>query len=271
MTTAAKVHQDSASHWYHKDGKPCYEVPYKDPTKGFRSTTLKDAKLLGLLPSTTTILRMLDKPALTAWKIETACLAVLTSPRLASEELDAFVKRVLQTDKEQDAESAKARELGTRIHDAIELFLNGEPNIQEELMIFVSPVIKSICELGNVQATEKIIVGDSYAGKLDAIVENDTHITVVDFKTCKTIPKSSYDEHRLQLSSYAAALGNTGRKLIRTANIYISTTNPGEVKTVIHEDWQETFTNGFEPLIKLWQWSNSHAPISSKMDIFAGA
>lgn len=270
MPTAAKVYSESGSHYYFPDGRPCFEVDKADG-KGTTKTTLRHARKLGLLPSTTTILRMLDKPALTAWKIETACLAVLTSPRLASEELDAFVRRVLQTDKEQDAESAKARELGTRVHDAIELFLNGEPSIQEELMTFVRPVIKSICELGNVQATEKIIVGDSYAGKLDAIVENDTHITVIDFKTCKTIPKASYDEHRLQLASYAAALGNTGRKLIRTANIYISTTNPGEVKTIIHEDWQETFTNGFEPLIKLWQWSNSHAPISSKMDIFAGA
>lgn len=273
MTTAAKVNQESGSHFYTAEGLPAYEVPYKDASKGFRKTTIKDARLMGLLPSSTTILKLLDKPALTAWKIENACLSVLTAPRLANEELDTFVKRVLQTDREQDAESTKAMELGTRIHNAIEVSLNQQGAHDLSLIefdSFVVPVLKSLVDIGSIRATEKIIVGDNYAGKLDAIVENDTHITVLDFKTCKVIPKSPYEEHLLQLSSYAAALGNTGGKIIRTANIYISTSIPGEIKVVIHDDWQKTFNEGFKPLVQLWSYLNDYQPMAKHLDVFAG-
>ena len=80
-----------------------------------RKTTLADARKLGLVPSVTTILKVLAAPALESWKIEQACLALLTSPRQADERDDAFVKRILQTDRVQDQEAAAAAERGTEI------------------------------------------------------------------------------------------------------------------------------------------------------------
>ncbi len=256
MNTAAKVHSETGSHWYYPDGKPCYEVPYSDPAKGMRPTTLRDAKKLGLLPSVTTILRILDKPALTAWKQEQAALAVLTSPRASGEEIDAFVKRVLQTDREQDEEASKARELGSEIHDCLEKALNG--NGGNKLMEFWSEAFIAVQGLGRVISTEQIITASGYAGKMDALVENDEMITVLDFKTCKNLPKESYPEARLQLSAYAAALAFTGNKRIQTCNIYISTTEPGKIISFIHNDWSETFLNGFTPLMQVWKWLNNY-------------
>jgi ATP-dependent exoDNAse (exonuclease V) beta subunit len=262
MNTAAKPSIETASHWYSKDGKPAYEVPYADPKKGMRPTTLRDAKKLGLLPSATTLLKILDKPALTAWKVEQAVLTVLTSPRLASEEIDAFIKRVLHTDKEQEEEASKARELGSQIHDAIEKALSGE-EFGPALAAYVAPVIAAVNGLGKVTATEKIIVGEGYAGRLDAIVETDSTITVLDFKTTKNLPRESYPEAKLQLSAYAKALGNTGKKTIQTANIYISTTEQGKIAVFGHADCMETFEKGFKPLQKLWCWMNDYdAPLS---------
>ena len=52
------------NHWYKQDGSPCYEVPYADPKKGMRSTTIRDARKLNLVPSVTTILQVMDKPGL---------------------------------------------------------------------------------------------------------------------------------------------------------------------------------------------------------------
>ena len=255
MPTAARPSTESSSHWYFPDGKACYEVPYKDPTKGYRNTTLADARKLGLLPSSTTILKILDKPALTSWKVETACLAVLTSPRAAGEEIDAFVKRVLQVDREHEAEASKARELGTQIHDGIEKCLSSHV-YDPKLMDYVLPVVDKVNSFGRVMETEKILVGDGYAGKTDCISENDTIITVFDFKTTKNLPKESYPEAKLQLASYAAAIGNTGDKQVQTCNIYISTTEPGKIISFIHQDWQQTFKNGFVPLLKVWSWMN---------------
>jgi len=53
-------------HWYTKDGEPAYTIERADG-KGFRNTTLRDAKKLGLLPSVTTILGVAAKPGLQNW------------------------------------------------------------------------------------------------------------------------------------------------------------------------------------------------------------
>jgi CRISPR/Cas system-associated exonuclease Cas4 (RecB family) len=263
LVTDANIKESQPSHWYYPDARPCYEVPYADSSKGMRRpTTLRDAKKLGLLPSVTTLLRILDKPGLNSWLREQAALAVLTSPRLADEEIDAFVKRVLQIDREQDEEAANARDLGSQIHSAIEKVLSGEADLDfVELAGYIAPAVAAVRDFGRVPATEKILVGEGYAGRVDAIVENDQFVTVVDFKTTKTLPKQSYNEHKLQLAAYAMALGNTGDKIIQTCNIYISTTNPGEIAVFKHsDDWSDTYQKGFKPLMSVWSWLNNYFP-----------
>jgi len=252
--TIANVKQSEASHWYYPDSRPCYEVPYADPSKGMRPTTLRDAKKLGLLPSVTTCLRVLDKPALNSWKIEMAVLAVLTTPKLADEPLDAFIKRVLSVDKEQDAEAAKARELGTQIHDALELALGNWP-YEESFAPYVLPVLDALKPMGKVLATEKIMVGEGYAGRIDAILDGN-EITVVDFKTTKTLPKESWWEHQLQTAAYCAALGNTGNKRIKSCNIYIDTINAGKIFVSVQEDWGKAF-EAFDHVLSYWKITNN--------------
>jgi RecB family exonuclease len=168
--------------------------------------------------------------------------------------LDAFIKRVLLVDKEQDAEATRARELGTRIHDAIESALNNGiyPN---DLEPYVKPVVLFANELGTTLATEKIMVGEGYAGRIDAILDGN-EITVVDFKTTKTLPKESWTEHRLQLAAYAKSLGNTNGKRINTVNIYCSTIEAGKIVVCQNPDWQETFERGFKPILNYWQFAN---------------
>ena len=225
----------TTGHYYYPDGTACYEVPYADPKKGMRSTTLADARKLGLLPSVTTITRALASPSLTEWLRREAALAVATTPRRPDEPLDDFVERCLAVDAESVADAAK--ELGSAIHDVIEKVLIGEESLDfVKLAGFAAPAIAAVHDLGRVVATEKILVGEEYAGKTDCIVENYDWLTVIDFKTtkAKALPKKPYPEHKLQLSGYAAALGNTGKKRIRTANIYISTVRPGEIQVCLN-------------------------------------
>ena len=247
-----------SSHFYTRDGKAAYEVPYADPSKGMRKSTLADAKKHGWLPSVTTITKALAAPALIEWLRQTAAIAAVTTPRNPGEELDAFVARALAVDAESIGDAAK--QLGADIHDAIEKALNGEV-FNSELRPFVDPAEVAVLELGRIVATEKILVGDCYAGKTDCITENDEAITVIDFKTtgAKKLPDKSYPEHRLQLAAYAAALGNVGPKRINTVNIYISTTRPGEIKVVQNPDWQADFEI-FRMVCKIWQWQNSYKP-----------
>ena len=259
MATIANIRPSEGGHWYYPNGQACYEVPKKDG-KGMTKTTLRHARLLGLIPSVTTILKTLDKPALTSWKIEQAVLAVVTTPRLEGEEEDAFIKRVLDTDKEQDKEAAAAADLGTEIHQAIEDALNGK-DVPAHLKSYVDPVLVEVAKFGNVIATQSNLVGDGYAGKTDVICADSINLlnTIVDFKTTKKLPKESYPEHQLQLSAYSKAHKSPSCYRRRTANIYISTLEAGKIMVCVNENVEDSYL-AFSHLCKVWQWLNSYIP-----------
>lgn len=240
-------------HWYTKSGEAMHWVE-KASGGGTRPTTIADGRKLSLLPSVTTILATLHKEALVQWLCRNAAVAAVTTPRAPGEELDAFVERVLSMDA--GDESRKARDFGTTVHDEIESVLNGNP-VKEHLSAYVNPVIEIVRELGAVQFTEKVVVGDGYAGKLDCLIRNQGLLTVVDFKTAGKIPKKSYTEHRMQMAAYAKAIGNTDYERIRTANIYISTKQPGEVVVSIQDEWERDWS-AFSHLLKCWQIMNDY-------------
>jgi hypothetical protein len=261
----------SSNHWYSQDGKPCYETPYKDPAKGMRSTTLADARKLNLLPSVTTITKVLAAPSLIEWLRREAAIAVATTPRRPDEPLDDFVERCLSVDAEDTAD--KAKQLGSDIHDAIEKVLSGKMHFVDEPfnLNFLQPACTVVAKAGHVTAAEKILVGDGYAGKTDCIAENDEAITVFDFKTtgAKVLPKKSYFEHLMQTAAYAKTLRNVGNKQIRTANIYISTTRPGEISVCTQDDWDKSF-RAFELCKELWQIQNNYHPTPTPADDHEG-
>lgn len=257
MNTNARTSSPDGSHWYRPDGTPCYEVPYADPRKGNRPTTLADARKLGLLPSVTTILRSLHKQALVDWLIEQACLAVLTSPRKDGEELDAFVERILNVERVQDQEAEAAKDRGTLMHAALESAFGGQP-VEPEVWPWVEPAFVDIGKRGKAIGTEVIVCGVGYAGKIDLCQETDREVWLWDWKTTKKLPTgSAWPEHRLQLAAYAKAWAR-GDKPIRTGNVYISTVNQGEFCVCEHDDWQATYESGFKPLVNVWQWLNNY-------------
>jgi hypothetical protein len=253
MTTVANIKSEQGSHWYYADGRPCYEVPKADGS-GMTPTTLRHARKMDLLPSVTTVLKILEKPALTAWKIEQAVLAVMTTPRLPGEETDDFIERVLKTDKEQDKERDAAAQLGTDIHAAIEDALNGE-TVREDLNVYVKPVLMALTDFGVKEETEMVVVGKGYAGRTDALFRSGLTRTLVDFKTTKKIPKESYIEHRLQLAAYAFC----AQAVVSTVNVYISTTEPGKIAVCVNEDTHADF-KAFKHLLAVWQHINDYRP-----------
>lgn len=256
MTTVARPQSSQASHWYDREGNPRYEVIGKTTGKP-RPTTIRDARENGWVPSVTTILKCLAAPALTQWIAEQACLAVLTTPRREGEPLDAFVDRVLHIEKVQDQEAQIARDKGIAIHDAIDAALSGR-GFDPTLNPFILPAVAQITASGRVVATEKIVVGDRYAGKLDALTQRDGLLVVWDIKTTKTLPKyGSYWEHVCQTAAYSAALGNTGDDRIQTANLYVSTKEPGQIKVCTQDDWSKAYA-AFQALVSYWYIANDY-------------
>ncbi len=254
QATAARVYSEQSAHYYGRDGSPRYEVIGKTTGRP-RSVTIRDARENDWLPSTTTILRVLHRQALVEWMIEQACLAILTAPKLDGEALDVFVNRILKVEKQQEQEGAKARNLGTDIHAAAELALKGQP-YDTALSVYVEPAIAEILRTGRVVATEKIVVGDRYAGKLDCMTQGNDLLTLWDIKSAKTLPKTeSYWEHQCQTASYAKAVENLGRLRIQTANVYVSTIEPGTIKVCAQNEWDRAW-QAFKALVDYWYLAN---------------
>lgn len=254
--TAARPSIDHEAHYYTRAGQPMHRVK-KKTGPGDRPTRIDDARKLDLLPSVTTKLKALNRPQLVNYRIEQACLAVLTAPRTDQEPLDEFVHRVLHEEKQQDEERNAAAQLGSRIHAEIDFRLTAKEIGEPDLDVYVMPVLAQINYLGRVVWTEKVVVAEDYAGRFDCLVEGND-LWLLDFKTCKTMPdKFPWWEHGLQLSAYAAALGNTGDKRLRCANLYISTVLPGESRFFEVENWPDKFQRGFQPISKYWNFANN--------------
>lgn len=256
-------------HWYKPDGTAMHWIAKKDGS-GDRPTTLADAKKLGLFPSVTSILKILNKPALQDWITRQAVMAVVTAPDAPGEALDAKITRILEIDRQQNEEATIAADLGTQIHSALEKFFDGQEIIDMGIKPWIMPAAQAVlAKYGKPIATERILVGDGYAGKTDLLLEAPECYWLLDFKSTKKLPDpmkgGAWMEHRLQLSAYAAALDREHNdqaptsKPIRTANIYISTQIEGRFAICEHEaDWQQTYTQGFQPLLTHWQWSNKY-------------
>lgn len=259
-------------HWYTRDGSPAYTQPKSDGS-GERPTTLRDAKKLKLLPSVTTVLGVLDKPQLTLWKVKNAIRAAAEVARADGEELEAWVERVTAKAGEPVAEAA---DLGTRIHEAIELACKGAEWDSESLGVFVAPVLGWLVGKlgggGRIIAQEEVIVLPKwgYAGRVDLAVEDGGGILwVVDWKSRKTRAGESdtaafapYPTQKMQLAAYAAKwaiLEERGWDKVRCVNVITSSTEPGRFGVAVH-DGAEYAWGAWMDTLSVWRWSKGYDP-----------
>ena len=82
----------------------------------------------------------MDKPQLTAWKIEQAIMSSLTLPKEEGESLEDYAKRIVKDSKQS---TTKAAEHGTKMHECMENILLGRPVSRDETL---APYIKTFKE-----------------------------------------------------------------------------------------------------------------------------
>lgn len=201
-----KEYASEAGHFYTKDGQPAYEIENKSKPGTYRPTTVRDAKKLGLFPSVTTILKVIAKPGLDAWKLQQVLLASLTLTQMDGESLEDFAVRVMADSREQ---GLKAMELGTIIHGEIEKYFSGSPVLAEHKgrCEAVESAIYSVFGGQDWKAERSFAWPEfGYGGKVDLHSEK----YVIDFKTKdfdeNNLP-TTYDEHAMQLAAYRNGLG----------------------------------------------------------------
>ncbi len=256
------VKSTSGSHWYTKDGEPCYEVPYADKKRAgeMRAATLKDARKMDLVPSVTTILGVIAKPGLENWKIEQGMMAALTLPRLDGESDELFIRRLRQDAIEYAKEAAA---LGTATHRAIERWLTHKEyskmvhgyDVGKMLSAFVGLWVTNFAGLK--YACEVTFACDhGYGGKND--IKTDNVIFDVKTKTTKEGEKIKlYPEQGMQLAAYDKGLGGKPRRLI---NIVISTTEPGRIEMVEWTDERDELFKCFMNAFEVWKYLNKYDP-----------
>lgn len=206
LPTGGKPADKSESgHWYTLAGSPAYQQRTKGG--GLRATNLGDARKLGLVPSVTTVLSVLAKPALEAWKVKQGILAALTSTREPDESDDAYIARVLADSK---AQAIAAAEEGTRIHDACECAMKGLP-FPDEYAAHVRGAMNTLAALfpgvTDWVAEASFAHPSGYGGKVD-LYSPSTGI-VADYKTTDERAGSTkrfhWDQH-YQLAAYQDGL-----------------------------------------------------------------
>ena len=262
MAVLLKPREPSA-HWYSRDGAPAHRIPKKDGV-GDRPTNISDARRLGLLPSVTTVLSILSKPQLEKWKMRQVALATLrVQPKSAEEPPEYYAERVIDEAFQQVEDAA---DLGTRIHAALEHGLAGE-HYPEEMEVYVEPVFRWKAEKRiEFTARELVVVnaGAGFAGKCDVFCTfGKQGKGILDFKTKKTEPGKSpeaYPEFGMQLAAYAAThYGVDALPEVRAANIVISTTEPGRMEIVKHENLPELYAC-FLNACEVWRFLKGYDP-----------
>ncbi len=258
-------------HYYYKNGTPCYTLPTKsknakNPT---RPTTIRDCKILDLVPSVTVIINQLNKPALQKWKEQQILLAAATTPHKRSDmSADEWVKIVLEESRQQ---SEKAKEKGVIKHAQIEQYFKSQivpddATTTNQIKQINEILIKyKISGIDDIEPEKSFASPLGFGGKMDlpAIKQNflgdikTTEFTLVDGIPHKNGKKAKLDwpEHLLQLTGYK--LGNyPANAVITCCNIYVSTIDD----SVFSHQWSreeiEMAEEEFMLLLNLWWLRN---------------
>ena len=201
--------RSESGRWY--DPKTCKCVMEILGKNGkLRKPNIKDASERGLLPSVTSVMKVMDRPGLNRWKNQQLIMCSLTLPRVPGETDEQWVDRIID---DADALAGKAAETGKDFHSAAEdywkhgTFHNPDPAIQKFLAGLVAwrqsmeeryPGLEWIaeCPYHNVEF--------GVCGTPDIVAHNEHVLIVGDYKTMdltkhKGTPKP-YDEHAMQMA-----------------------------------------------------------------------
>lgn len=231
-----------------------------------------DVPEVGLLPSVTTILQCIGKPALMNWaaKVEREMVVAVSTdlylePRekkLTSTQWQFALTNKLGTTKASQKELTRAGDIGTEVHNLVEW------TIRTELMQKVgpSPKIRDAAQWAFMAwedwkksvhlkpiAVEQVVYSKQYgyAGTLDLLAEVNGVLTVIDWKTGKAV----YSEAHLQNAAYRWAIREMGHGDPRQGIVVRlpKNTEDPEFEAVVADDEAQSFDT-FLHVMELWRW-----------------
>ncbi|MCX7336321.1 MAG: PD-(D/E)XK nuclease family protein [Hyphomicrobiales bacterium] len=221
----------------------------------------------GPWPGVTTVTDILDKPALTKWhRTQVAEAAIANAERLLADRESGNVEAAIAYLLAIRTEGTNGRERGTRIHAALESVLRREPlSVEDRDMPAVAGARAWLNEHSvRPLEVEAYLIHETlgYGGTCDLIAEIDGEVTLVDWKSSKSVAWPDgrvYAEMRLQLAAYAnaefsAKVGDPQRYPVPTIQKYgiAHVTDTGTKfypADVTEADWI-----AFRACLYLWGW-----------------
>lgn len=257
------------SHFYERNSAgeiiPRHFVGMTSRSGELRPTRITDARKKAWYPSVTTIQGLLDKPALTDWKITEHLKQAFHFDIAAygmegdKPNLEGYlyqIKQLTQTALD------KAPKDGTDFHDSMEKWFTGEKFPTEHQYACQQAndiIIKNTGAAYTAWTPEKSFVHTmGFAGKVDL----HCHEWTIDFKTKNSADKwkpgkMHYPEMAMQLAAYRVGLGLDNA---RCANVFICLEN-GAVE--FHEwdsaELDKQFAN-FTDLLRIWLRNAGYIP-----------
>lgn len=242
-----------SGHWYTQEGEPMYTIIGVNGKE--RNTNLRDAKLLNLVPSVTTVMDLIAKPSLENWKINQALNSALSLKQEDGESDGSFIYRCKQEAKKPGMEAA---DLGTKIHGMIERGFLGQSTNKP-----YKAVRKYLDEHYPDEtwiAEDSFCASQGYGGMIDLYSESGIF---VDFKTKDNLegknPKRLvYDSHAMQLSAYAQGLGFDNPERV---SIFVDRKQTDLISCYIwDQESHEKHLAMFNSILTYWKLSKNYDP-----------
>lgn len=169
-------------------------------------------------PSITSIVRIVSKPHLIQWAADTAVQYLMKHGRKTDDGWLISEQMMSEASEEHKQQAMSAADSGSRVHQACTLWMDGFHNQKaseqlDEMLItmdvkeaeMLDAFIKWAEEVHLVPVfTEKIVHGNGFSGRLDAVVSLNGTPTLIDIKTVRS-QGGYYPEWALQLAGYKMA------------------------------------------------------------------
>lgn len=258
------IRPESSAHYYTRAGQPRHEVPRADGN-GMKPTTLREARIYNLVPSVTSILGIVDKPFLRAWKANQYLEVALEYAQQGAFSSDTLEHVIEHT----ESRMAEARDRGSEYHHDLEQIASAISDCEvidtESLTIPLATVQAFVQWYQRFELHARLIeypfaCAGGYGGCIDWVGLSrlgdgpGAWFTVCDWKTQGTKQNTdfrTYPEWACQLAAYAYGIGRPDALLV---NLCLSTTEPGRIE---HFVWpqadNEMYYQAFQDAFAVWR------------------
>jgi len=261
VMTEIKIKSESGSHWYYRDGTPCYEIEKKTKPGEFRAVNLQWDRKLNLVPSVTTVQKIKANSAIERWKQSKLAEVAVTFP-INGRQPSEVVPLILDEWRE---EMGRAADAGSHYHAEIEKVIA----LDDFVVDLPDKTVLAIGDWMFENLVQAQLIEESFAsplgfgGKIDLIGEWKTtrRPLILDWKTTDTYPDkpiSYWPSWCEQLAAYARGINLLDADLV---NVVISRTEPGRLE---HKQWTEEEIaygwDGFKKAFELWIHDKKYDP-----------